>query len=98
MKSEFKNLWEDVYDPVEQAALLERLKEEVRYENAARSILKALSGHSDGLTKDELIQIVRCRKQRFAETLKKLLELQKVYKSKIRKKNMPYKYRLQPWN
>lgn len=97
MNSEFKNLWEDVYDPVEQAALLERLKAEVRYENTARVILKALSGQPEGLTKLELTQIVRCRKQRFTETLKKLLELEKLYKTKIGKKNMPFKYRLQPW-
>ena len=98
MESEFTSLWEESYNKEEQALLLESLKEEVRHANAAKSILMALRDESEGLTKAEIIQLARCRRQRVLQTLNKLLELGKVHKSAGGKKGKPFRYRLQPWN
>lgn len=98
METEFKSIWEESYDKEEQALLLESLKEEVRHANIAKSILLVLRGDSNGLTKAEIIESVACRRQRLLQTLNKLLELGKVYKSEVGKKGTPFRYRLQPWN
>ncbi|MBX7232041.1 MAG: hypothetical protein K1X29_08140 [Bdellovibrionales bacterium] len=97
METEFKNMWDDVWNETEQAALLEKLKQEVRFANTAKLILTALSGNPEGATKKELAAKARCRSTRFRDTLSQLLEQKKIYKSKIGKKGMPFKYRLQPW-
>lgn len=98
MESEFRSIWEDSFTKEDQARLLESLKEEVRDANAAKSILMALRDESDGLTKAEIIQLVRCRRQRVLQTLNKLLELKKIFRSLGGKKGNPFRYRLQPWN
>lgn len=95
MESEFRSIWEDSFSKEDQARLLESLKEEVRDANAAKSILMALRDESEGLTKTEIIELVRCRRQRVLQALKRLLELEKIIRSSVGKKGMPFRYRLQ---
>jgi hypothetical protein len=98
MGSEFRSIWEDSFDKEEQARLLESLKEEVRDANAAKSILMCLADENEGFTKAEIIQFVRCRRQRVLRALSRLLELQKVFRSDGGRKGKPFRYRLKAWN
>lgn len=98
MESEFRSIWEDSFSKEDQVRLLESLKDEVRDANAAKSVLMALRDESEGLTKAEIIELVRCRRQRVLQALNRLLELEKIFKSAGGKKGKPFKYRLQPWN
>lgn len=98
MESEFLSIWDGSYNKEEQARLLEALKEEVRDANAAKSILMVLRDEPNGLSKVEIIELVRCRRQRVLQALNKLLELEKIFKSAGGKKGKPFRYRLHPWN
>lgn len=97
MNAEFRTIWTDNYDFAEQAKLLEQIKSEVRHEKIAKAILVTLYGVGEGMTKAELLAQVSCRRQRFLQTLKKLVELGKVHKSPIGKKTKPFLYRTKPW-
>ena len=98
MKQEIRSMWDDLYDHEAQGKLLAQLKDEVRFDRIAKSILIALSNESSGLTKIELLGRVRSRRQRFLSTLKSLVELERVFKSKGGKRNQPFRYKLTKWN
>ncbi len=98
MEQKLRSIWDELYDHEAQGKLLAELKLQVQYDKIAKSILVALSNEKEGLTKIELLNIARCRKQRFLITLKKLQELEKVFKSKGGRRNRPFHYRLFKWN